>query len=236
MAGPFPGFPIGGLAFGPEPATPYQATLSECSFRGVAFIVEEFGGGVGRRGDLHEYPQRDIPNAEDLGRRARRWRWRCYVLGDDCMAQADILKSALEVSGPGMLVLPDGNMVMAQVDPAQEQRFTQTWDKGRKVSFELSFVEAGQNLFPGTTPDTQANSLSAAASLDNAGDDDQQNGVAQVGGPNQAPALENFQNASAQLDGIGSAPPGDVTIESINILPGPVADSSNPTFGAQDAF
>lgn len=215
------GLSIGGI--GPAPATPFQATLAECSFRGVPFIVEEFGGGVGRRGELHEYPLRDIPYAEDLGRRARRWRWRAYVLGDDALAQWSALCTALEQSGPGTLALPDGTSVQAQADPKEEQRYTVTLDKGRKVSFELAFVEAGQILYPGSTPDTQAASKAAAANLSTAKDNDFSADAYSSDDPsNRASSVLAIQAAGAQLDKI------DPTIGA------PASDQ--PTFGAQDAY
>lgn len=197
MAGGFGFAPPGFGDFQPAPQTPFQASLAPCSFRGVGFIVEEFGGGVGRRGELHEYPLRDIPDAEDLGRRARRWRWRCYVLGDNALLQWQALCSALEQPGSGILALPDGSQVLAQVDPRQEQRYTLVLDKQRKVSFELAFVEAGQTLYPGSTLDTQAASGTAANNLDNAADQDFGGGADQVGTPAGQVTIKNIDIASA---------------------------------------
>ena len=44
--------------------------LREASFKGAPFHVEETGGQFGRRTVLHEYPFRDLPYGEDLGRSA----------------------------------------------------------------------------------------------------------------------------------------------------------------------
>jgi prophage DNA circulation protein len=41
------------------------------SFRGVIFHVETGGKSSGRRTVTHEYPKRDDPYAEDMGRVAR---------------------------------------------------------------------------------------------------------------------------------------------------------------------
>ncbi|MNN99925.1 hypothetical protein D3C81_2196910 [compost metagenome] len=41
------------------------------SFRGVPFLVDTDSVPVGRRTQLHEFPQRDQPFVEDLGRRTR---------------------------------------------------------------------------------------------------------------------------------------------------------------------
>ena len=82
--------------------------LVGASFRGVPFFVDssERGGG-GRRIVTHEFPGRDDPFVEDLGRGARTFRIEGYVIGDDYLSQRDALLSALEdQEGPGTLLHP----------------------------------------------------------------------------------------------------------------------------------
>jgi prophage DNA circulation protein len=77
------------------------------SFRGVSFLVEGSDRGGGRRAVVHEFPLRDDPFVEDLGRKARTFRVDGYVLGDDYLFQRDALLAALEdEEGPGELVHP----------------------------------------------------------------------------------------------------------------------------------
>ena len=77
------------------------------SFRGVAFHVETSERTGGRRTVKHEFPQRDDPYVDDMGRQARVFRVNGYVLGDDFAKQRDALISALEdQAGPGELVHP----------------------------------------------------------------------------------------------------------------------------------
>lgn len=77
------------------------------SFRGVPFFVESSERSGGRRVVVHEFPLRDEPFIEDLGRRARKFRVDGYVIGGDYVAQRDALLSALEdEEGPGQLVHP----------------------------------------------------------------------------------------------------------------------------------
>jgi prophage DNA circulation protein len=215
MAGTLPIPPIGGIGFQPAPATPFQATLARCSFRGVPFILEENGGEIGRRGAFHEYPRRDVPYAEDLGRRGRRYTFRAYILGDDALFQADVLISALEQPGPGILILPDGTPVMAQADPTRPTRYSMVSDKQRRVTFDLAFVEAGQILFPGNAPDTQANSQTAANNLDTAADGDLQAGASQAGTPAGNNDLSNIKaldpQAGGAVTGSTSAPTTNAT-------------------------
>lgn len=77
------------------------------SFRGKPFLVESSERGGGRRAVVHEFPFRDDPFVEDLGRKARTFRVDGYVIGDDYLAQRDALLAALEAAeGPGELVHP----------------------------------------------------------------------------------------------------------------------------------
>ena len=54
----------------------------EGSFRGFPFKIAHERGEGGRRGPLHEYPDRDEPFFEDLGRRAKRFELNVYFVGD----------------------------------------------------------------------------------------------------------------------------------------------------------
>lgn len=77
------------------------------SFRGVPFLVEQSERAGGRRTVTHEFPLRDEPFVEDLGRRARAFHVEAYIVGDDYVRQRDALLAALEdESGPGELVHP----------------------------------------------------------------------------------------------------------------------------------
>lgn len=81
--------------------------LIGASFRGVPFLVESSERSGGRRVVVHEFPLRDQPFAEDLGKRAGVFRLDAYVIGDDYLAQRDALLTALEdTAGPGELVHP----------------------------------------------------------------------------------------------------------------------------------
>nr|MDM8590005.1 DNA circularization N-terminal domain-containing protein [Escherichia coli] len=46
----------------------WKDRLQDASFRGVPFKVEEESTGTGRRVETHEYPNRDKPYTEDLGK------------------------------------------------------------------------------------------------------------------------------------------------------------------------
>ncbi|MBJ5519702.1 DNA circularization N-terminal domain-containing protein, partial [Salmonella enterica subsp. enterica serovar Meleagridis] len=84
----------------------WKDRLQDASFRGVPFKVEEENAGTGRRVETHEYPNRDKPYTEDLGKVTFRPSITAYVVGDDCFDQRDRLIDALNKPGPGTLVHP----------------------------------------------------------------------------------------------------------------------------------
>lgn len=111
------------------------------SFRGATFRTEGHERSGGRRVALHEFPNRDEPLSEDLGRRARNFSIDCHVLGEDYRIQRDALIDALEGKGPGLLVHPwHGRMMVTVLDFTQSE----STDAGGMASFRIEFGEAGQ--------------------------------------------------------------------------------------------
>ena len=78
---------------------------------GVPFHTTESDTGVGRRNEVHEYPLRDLPYADDLGRRAREFQVNGYVVGENYLQERDALIEALEAYGPGELIHPKYGML-----------------------------------------------------------------------------------------------------------------------------
>jgi len=133
----------------------YWAQLRPASYRGIGFGV--FGGQarVGRRNAVHEYPFRDTPWVEDLGRAARRIHLTGFLVGDDVIAQRDRLLRACETpdDGKAELVHPTlGRRTVALLDFSTEER----WDQGRVFEITFTFVEQGQRLFPSSSANTTA--------------------------------------------------------------------------------
>lgn len=132
------------------------------SFRGVSFYVDISDVTAGRRTVTHEYPQRDEPFTEDLGRAAREFHISGYVIGDDCIEQAKKLRDALEKPGAATLVHPELGELQVVALPGASMSFSQS---KRMVRFSLSFVEAGLNAFPTQESATQSISRGAADGL-----------------------------------------------------------------------
>lgn len=130
----------------------WKDSLLQGSFRNVPFLIESAEAEIGRRIALHEYPLRDKPYAEDLGRKARKFTLDIYVLGKNYMLGRDSLIDALESSGPGTLVHPYlGEMSVTALEVRGPRESTR---EGGMARFSVTFVEAGEALFPRAAADT----------------------------------------------------------------------------------
>lgn len=110
------------------------------SFRGVGFRTEYHERAGGRRVVQHEFPGRDEPVTEDLGRSARTFSIDCWIAGADYRTGRDALIDALEAFGPGLLVHPfHGSMMVNAMTYSQ----TEDTEEGGMCRFSIEFAEAG---------------------------------------------------------------------------------------------
>ncbi|WBT59334.1 DNA circularization protein [Kosakonia oryzendophytica] len=142
----------------------WKDRLVDASFRGVAFKVESEDAGVGRRVETHEFPNRDKPYTEDLGKVSFRPNISAYVIGEDCYDQRDRLIEALNKPGPGTLIHPSYGEVKVCVDG--EARVSTSASDGRMVRFDLRFVEAGELSYPTSGAATAQNLTTSCSALD----------------------------------------------------------------------
>jgi prophage DNA circulation protein len=124
------------------------------SFRGVPFRTVDAEIKVGRRNQINEYPQRDEPYADDLGRRGRRYVIDAYLIGDNYLAERDDLIRAFETKGSGELIHPRYGILKVSLDG--EVPFKETPDKRGFVRISATFVEDTSNTFPKADQDTVA--------------------------------------------------------------------------------
>ena len=128
-------------------------------FRGERFHVDSAVRESGRRIVSHEFPKRDIPYAEDMGRRQREFTVRGYIIvyprdvdGDTMKKKnyidaRDKLIAALEDDGPAILQLP----LLGILNVAcTRYRITEENRTGGYCVFDMSFVEYGQAPATGT--------------------------------------------------------------------------------------
>ena len=131
----------------------WRDNLKRASFRGVPFEVLASDADMGRRVQVHEYPLRDKPYAEDLGRRSRSVSLDAYVLGADYMVARDRLLAAVEQAGHGELQHPYLGAMRASCVSC---RLRETTAEGGMARFALEFVESGEFTFPSAVADTGA--------------------------------------------------------------------------------
>ena len=131
----------------------WRDELQPASFKGTPFKVNASDLQSGRRVVEHEYPQRDVPYGEDLGRQARSFTLDAFVLGADYLTQKNALLDACESAGPGELIHPyyGSRQVLCT-----SVRIREAINDGGVARFSLTFNEAGQQQFPTATIDLPA--------------------------------------------------------------------------------
>lgn len=147
----------------------------QASFRGVIFHVESGGRSSGRRGVVHEYPKRNDPYAEDMGRAARRFQFSGYLVyrpGNpmyEYTSQRKQLYEALEDDDVATLVhpvfAPGGMKALCERFSMVESR-----ERGGYTQFEMQFVEAGTAVSAtGVSNNTSANVKISAGKAEETG-------------------------------------------------------------------
>ncbi|POG01136.1 hypothetical protein BGP84_00535 [Pseudomonas putida] len=116
----------------------------EASFRGVPFWVDSDSVPVGRRTQLHEYPKRDQPMVEDMGRQTREYKFEGFIVGSDFIAQRDNLLKALDTPGPGELIHPWFGRLSVTAGKCE---ISHSRNELGMVRFNLSFID-GMLTFP----------------------------------------------------------------------------------------
>jgi prophage DNA circulation protein len=140
----------------------WKEKLQPASFRGVPFDVDTGDLTTGRRNQTHQYPGRDVPYTEDLGRGARKVSIEAFLVGDDYMERRDKLLAAVEQGGSGELVHPWHGRMMLDVDGESAVRVRYGAREGRYCAITVNFVESGSKSFPAATDAPGAQALLAA--------------------------------------------------------------------------
>lgn len=141
----------------------FEEKLLPASFRGVPFNATASTLTIGRRTHVFEYPQRDKPFVEDLGKSAREITLTAVFAGPEYITGMNRLLEAMEQEGSGVLVHPMlGSMT---VTPKATTKVTYSTTKLGFSSAELVFVESGDYVFPTSSNDTAAVSASASETL-----------------------------------------------------------------------
>lgn len=139
----------------------WRDTLLPATFRGVPFEVESADTRGGRKLAIHEYPQSDRNEVEDLGQGPRRFALEAFVVGDDYATRRDALEAALDAPGAGTLVHPfrgDLRVVIQQYSVREGTR-----EGGNCASFRFECVLDTSPVLPGAVPDAEAETARISA-------------------------------------------------------------------------
>jgi len=153
---------------------PWRDELLPASFRGALFHVEAGSKESGRRIVVHEYPKKEVPYAEDMGRRVRVFNVRGYLITfpidtepsdtrdqslyvrDYRIARNKLIEALESADGPGVLQLPTIDPIMV-VNP--QYRWLEEERSGGYCVFDMTFVEYG--AAPGQPPPATGDVLKA---------------------------------------------------------------------------
>jgi prophage DNA circulation protein len=147
----------------------WRDELQPASIRGVPFLVETGSMKFGRRAFAKEYPYRNDPFVDDMGRRMRVYTLEAFLIeakdDDDLFGQRDALIEALEKEGPATLIHPRFGALRVQVGDA-------TWRtekrEGNVERFSIDLLEATAEAQPQVAVDTLDVVTVAADALDDA--------------------------------------------------------------------
>lgn len=130
----------------------WRDDLQRGSVNGIDVVFASDEAAYGRRVQLHEYPLRDKPFPEDLGRKARQYSVECFLIGADFNVRRDQLIDELEKPGPINLIHPHyGALRVSLVEPG---RIRHSSREGGMCTVSLRFVEDGERELPAVATDT----------------------------------------------------------------------------------
>jgi prophage DNA circulation protein len=141
----------------------WRSKLLPAHFAGRLFHVETGSRENGRSIVLHEFPKKDFPYAEDMGKRAVEFTVRGYCIQypmdtsiplymRDYTVARDQLVARLEQGGAGQLQLP---MMLPMMVACSRYRLTEEQRFGGYCVFDMSFVEQGASPFTPTVDPTE---------------------------------------------------------------------------------
>src|SRR5262245_41276843 len=140
--------------------SPWRESLQEAHFRDAYFYVEASGIDSGRRVVMHQFPKKNVPYAEDMGRRAYEFTVRGYciqypyeMIGEargsqlkrlDYRIARDILVRELSSGETGTLYLPTFAGRQVEIEVICERfRLSEEERLGGYCTFDMTFLELG---------------------------------------------------------------------------------------------
>jgi prophage DNA circulation protein len=137
--------------FEPDPNADWKSRLQAASFKGVPFFTLDANYSFGRRLEVNEFPDRELPHSRDLGRAADRFSTTAFVVGPNYDLDRDKLIAALRSKGEGELVTERYGTHRVRIVGGSVK---EEGKSGRFARIVFTAVEAGANRSPGITTDT----------------------------------------------------------------------------------
>jgi prophage DNA circulation protein len=138
----------------------FRDRLVDAALDDVPFLYLDTSRQIGRRTVAHEFPDRDIPFVEDLGRTARRYTIEAIVLEPGYFEKRDALEEVIERGGVHILSHPyKGERKVRISGPVN---ISETSANGGMASFTLNLVEGGEDEEVFAIDDTAARVANAA--------------------------------------------------------------------------
>jgi prophage DNA circulation protein len=144
----------------------WRDQLMPADFDGHPFHVEQSAIQNGRRIVLHEFPKKDLPYCEDMGRSAWQFTVRAYFIQFPMDLQAplyvrdyriarDRLSERLSQGGPGLLQLPTATEALPPMYVVCTRHvINESREQGGYCTLDISFTEVGAPPFQ-PTPDAK---------------------------------------------------------------------------------
>lgn len=142
--------------------TTWRDQMLPASFRGISFLIPQASVPIGMKVQLHEFPQRDEPYAEQLGKQSQVHRLVCWIIGEDCFERRDKFMEALQTPGPGELVHPWLGRMQVKVG---EGELSHDFKRGGMAEFAVTFYPDTPLKFPTAKVNTQQQVVKASDSL-----------------------------------------------------------------------
>ncbi len=136
--------------------SPWRDALLPASYKGAEFHVEAMSEDSGRRLVVHEFPKKERPYTEDMGKRTISYTVRGYVITYvrdtnyplyqlDYRIARDRLRDVLDAGGPGRLQLPS---IASTIVACDRYRMSEEQRLGGYATFDMLFVEQGSIEIP----------------------------------------------------------------------------------------
>lgn len=138
----------------------WRDTLLDASFRGVRFDVQGVDRSGARSIAQNEYPYAAGAELDDLNLKARRFRFKAIIWGDDYEGRLQQLVDALEAPGTGELVHPVYGPIQAMAESWEDQHEAELVDG---VVLSINFIEHSlrELVFAADTASSKTDAISA---------------------------------------------------------------------------